>query len=353
MRNKALCYMAFRLTDKWVWDFWFAQDGSDYHMYYLQADRNIGDPDKRHFNTSLGHAISQDLVSWKNLGTCFEKSKTPAWDDTAIWSGSVLKHENRWYLFYTALSQADNNKIQRIGMASSPDLHHWQRATNGPILECDDEHYDPEHIGHLQEQFCMQVCRDPYVIPDPNGKGFRMYFTARHRHGPADGRGAIGIAHSEDLYHWQLSPPVTPAGDFNECEVPQYLEMNGHYYLIFSVASEHYSEAYRQHLVEQNLQQHLHDSGTHYYIASHPNGPWRLGGLPFFAGNPQNTHYCGKIINNPQGHPVLMAFRNLNLKGEFLGEISNPIPILKDNDGALKLAINLQDELSSSPPLSA
>jgi beta-fructofuranosidase len=37
--------MTLRLPDKWMWDFWLIRDGMDYHVFYLQAPRSLGDPD--------------------------------------------------------------------------------------------------------------------------------------------------------------------------------------------------------------------------------------------------------------------------------------------------------------------
>jgi beta-fructofuranosidase len=48
--------MPLTLPDKWVWDFWLVRDGTDYHAFYLQAPRSLGDPELRHLNVSVGHA---------------------------------------------------------------------------------------------------------------------------------------------------------------------------------------------------------------------------------------------------------------------------------------------------------
>lgn len=91
-----------KLKDKWIWDFWFAQDGADWHIYFLQADRSLGDPELRHRNVSVGHAVSQDLKNWTHLGTCFVPSDGPAFDDFTTWTGSVLQApDKKWHLFYT------------------------------------------------------------------------------------------------------------------------------------------------------------------------------------------------------------------------------------------------------------
>src|SRR5690606_21128921 len=33
--------MTLALPDRWVWDFWFARDGDDVHVFYLQAPKSL------------------------------------------------------------------------------------------------------------------------------------------------------------------------------------------------------------------------------------------------------------------------------------------------------------------------
>ena len=58
----------FDLDDRWVWDFWIADDGSMFHLFFLQAPRSLGDPDLRHDHASVGHAVSPDLTTWTAVG---------------------------------------------------------------------------------------------------------------------------------------------------------------------------------------------------------------------------------------------------------------------------------------------
>ena len=53
----------FSLPDSWVWDFWTVEDGDRYHLFFLYASRALHDPEARHYRASVGHAISDDLVS--------------------------------------------------------------------------------------------------------------------------------------------------------------------------------------------------------------------------------------------------------------------------------------------------
>jgi sucrose-6-phosphate hydrolase SacC (GH32 family) len=95
-----------KLDDHFVWDSWYARDGDRWHAFYLKAPKSIGDPELRHWNVSVGHSVSDDLVNWEHLGTCFRPSEGPAWDDYTTWTGSVVRDDaGLWHLFYTGASR--------------------------------------------------------------------------------------------------------------------------------------------------------------------------------------------------------------------------------------------------------
>ena len=81
-----------QLQDKWVWDFWFAVDGDDYHMFYLQADKDLQNPDLRHWNVSVGHARSRDLIHWDVLPDALAPTagNDEAPDSYTTWTGCVI-----------------------------------------------------------------------------------------------------------------------------------------------------------------------------------------------------------------------------------------------------------------------
>jgi beta-fructofuranosidase len=113
----------------WIWDSWIADDGEDYHLFYLQAPRSLGDVALRHLEASVGHARSADLVTWEEPPQAL--GPTPgAWDDLSIWTGStVLGDDGVWRTYYTATNTRGYGvRDQRIGLAESDDLIAWRKV---------------------------------------------------------------------------------------------------------------------------------------------------------------------------------------------------------------------------------
>jgi beta-fructofuranosidase len=131
--------MTLRLDDHWVWDFWFAQDGPDVHVFFLQAPRSLGDPELRHRNARIGHAVSRDLRHWRVLPAPLPEARPGAFDDMATWTGSVYRADGAWHMFYTGISTAQDGAVQRVGLATSGDLMRWERQDL--VLEADPRWY--------------------------------------------------------------------------------------------------------------------------------------------------------------------------------------------------------------------
>ena len=323
--------MTLRLENRWLWDFWFAQDGADYHLFYLQALRSLGNPDLRHWNTSIGHAVSQDLVHWQVLPDALQPSpaETAAWDNSQTWTGSVIGHAGLWYMFYTGLSRAENGRVQRVGLATSKDLIQWEKHPANPVLTANPawyEQYDPQATSWAEESW-----RDPYVLRHPETGDFHMFICARVNDGPRDRRGVVGHARSRDLIHWEALPPVSAPGDFGQLEVPQPVEINGRYYLLFCTAATTHAADWESRTGLAPVM------GTHYLRADNLLGPYRLSTPRFLAGDAHGSLYAGKLIQAPGGGWVFMAFRNVDPDGHFYGELIDPIPVAVDAAGELVL----------------
>ena len=130
--------MSYALPDVWTWDMWFADDGEHYHAFYLKASRALGNPDRRHFHVTVGHAVSTDLRAWTEVADALIASERPAFDDYTTWTGSIVRDPSgTWCLFYTGTSRAESATVQRIGVATSPDLYTWTKASAAALTEAD------------------------------------------------------------------------------------------------------------------------------------------------------------------------------------------------------------------------
>jgi beta-fructofuranosidase len=313
-----------RLDDAWIWDFWFAQDRDDYHVFYLKAPRSLGDADQRHWNARIGHAVSTDLRHWQVLPDALGPGEPGTFDDLATWTGSVFTHEGRHYLYYTGISRQDDGRVQRIGLATSDDLATWQRIDPaGPILEADGRWYETldENIWH------EEAWRDPWVYQERESGEFRMLLTARAKDGHTTGRGVIGQARSKDLITWEAMEPLVASGEYGHMECPQLIDLDGRYYLLFSVYSWAHSDL-RKARIEPV-------TGTHYLVADSPTGPFESLTDTFFSGSPAGHVYAGKIIEDPEGRPVFLAFEQHDQDGHFLGHLADPVPVEVLADGRL------------------
>ena len=211
--------MGFIPEQHYLWDFWlvspqeWGDSRSPYHLYYLQAPRMLSNPNLRHGVATVGLAVSHDLRQWVNYGTVLEAGSPGSWDDQATWTGSVIIRDGLAYMFYTGLCQAERGFVQRIGLAISTDLVHWERDPGNPLLEVDTGWYEPQN----SEQKEAQTWRDPYVVYSSDEETYYMFLSARVNEGPHDGRGVIGLARSTNLVSWEVLPPVSKPGDFTDC----------------------------------------------------------------------------------------------------------------------------------------
>ena len=147
----------FALPDSWVWDFWTVDDGEQYHLFFLFASRALHDPGARHYRAGVGHAVSSDLVHWTRVQDAIVHGEPGEFDDLATWTGSITRHpDGTWLMFYTGASLAPSgSNMQRIGLATSPDLLTWTKQ--GLVAEADPRWYEQLDGGWHDWAF-----RDPW-----------------------------------------------------------------------------------------------------------------------------------------------------------------------------------------------
>lgn len=319
-----------RLPDAWTWDFWLADTGQEYHLFFLRASRALGAPDRRHYRASVGHAVSMDLYNWTLLPDALVPGDRPAFDDIATWTGSVIKGpDGLWYMYYTGISAEEGGLVQRIGLATSEDLIRWNRHPDFEVLTADGRWYeklsDSSWVG--------EAWRDPWVVEDPTGRGWHMFVTARSNRGDDDSRGVVGHLFSKDLIHWEVTPPLSDSDSgFGVMEVMQVEEVEGTPVLLFSCRHPELSADKREVETRGGI-----------WVA---RGEGALG--RFDVSNAyllsDDRLYSGRLVRNRMGDWMMLAFHNKDENGEFVGEVSDPIPVSWDDGGRLVL-------LDSNPSL--
>ncbi len=315
--------MALHFDDRWVWDFWLVRDGDDHHVFYLQADHAIGHPDARHWNVSVGHAVSTDLRSWTVLPDALQPGPPGSWDDASTWTGSVVRHGDLWHLLYTGTSHADDRLVQRVGMATSPDLLTWTKR-DGAVLEADPRWYETLD----REAWHDQAWRDPWVFLHPDDGQYHALVTARVPYGPPSERGVVGHARSADLAVWEVLPPVTEPMGFGQLEVPQVVPAGGRWYLLFCSDLDTQGE---------RLRADGPGTGTFYLVGDSPTGPFRPIGDGVLEADRHGSTYAGKLHEDSAGGLVFMAWHRTSSDGAFHGTLSDPRTVEVLPDGALRI----------------
>jgi beta-fructofuranosidase len=299
-----------RLPDHWVWDSWIAVDHDRYHLFFLRASRALHDPERRHLRAAIGHAVSSDLRSWELLPDALVHSDAPAFDDRAVWTGSVVRGPDaRWYMFYTGVTTLGWASLQRIGLAVSTDLISWHRVGSGPLLSADPRWYECVDF----QPGASESWRDPYVFADPDGDGWHMLITASTPMRESRFRGVIGYARSPDLRHWEVRPPLTRPAGFSELEVPQVQYVDGRAMLIFSCLPKSMAPSRRP----------ATHAGTWTVLGGAVADGWDVArAVPV----PHPSLYTGRLVRDVDGGWCLLGFRHTE-DGAFHGEVVDPIPV--------------------------
>ncbi len=303
--------MAFRLDNHWVWDFWLADDGTDFHLFYLHAPKSLEDPELRHRNARIGHATSSDLITWTDHGEVLGPGARGSFDETATWTGSVVRGDDgMWRMFYTgAVFAAEDSavNVESIGVATSEDLFSWTKR-DGFVLRADGTHY--EKLGDTV--WPEEAWRDPWVFRDDTGNGWHMLITARGKGGDLHSGGVVGHAWSPDLESWTVRPPLSaPATTFPHCEVFQLVDLGDREVLVFCGPRTD-PRASRSAVPTVGV-----------WAVSVERFPARvdLEEAELIAPAP---YYAGRIVRDRSGSPALLAF--VGAPGsEFDGSISDPM----------------------------
>ena len=246
-----------------MWDTWYLEHQGRAHVYYLQRLRSDSHRTEREAD-SLGHAVSDDLVHWEERPLALPPGPAGSQDDLQPWTGCAVAHEGSFYLYYTMRAAESNGVCQRIGLARSDDLDHWERYPGNPIITPDPQWYVSEDAplpGGIVD------CRDLLVVPDPEGRGWLGFYAAMTPAEELPEGAVIAAVRSDDLIHWEHLPPAYAPKKYSVMEVPDVFYLDGSWYMTCLVGHFYGNRGLfcDPHPVR----------GTIYAVADRPEGPYR------------------------------------------------------------------------------
>lgn len=205
-------------------DFCILKLGESYHLFHIAGTPGVSCclPGNEIW---FGHGVTRDFREWQTLEPCFY-IRPGQWDEGHVFAPYVLAREDGFRMFYTGCS-LDNT--QRIGVAFSKDLNHWERTTDSPIIR-------PEEY---EWAFCPtkrgSACRDPHVCQWDDE--YNLYYTAVTKAGQA----CVARASSRNLIDWEDCGPAYVSSGLAHCESSNVQEQNGRYLLFFGGHHEYWS----------------------------------------------------------------------------------------------------------------
>ncbi len=224
----------FQPPGMWIWDNWFVREGDTWHAFYLQLPKAVG-ADRRWKNNDfykhVGHATSTDLTNWQDQGPALG-ALSGTWNDRHIATGSIIRHDNRWWMFFTGRgTQGDG-----VGLALSDDLMTWKTepAPLFPLIDTFAEKADQQFTSTWQGQSVRWAgISDPYILPEAHEGWFYIVLCSRVLDVPIGESGCLTLLRSRDLKAWQDPQIVAWPRCFERMETPQLWQRQSRWYLSF------------------------------------------------------------------------------------------------------------------------
>lgn len=238
----------------------FYEDG-EFKLAYLQDFRDIPNEGE---GCPWNLLTTSNLVDYIDHGPIIERG-TIEEQDLYIFTGSIFKHQDEYYVFYTGHNPHLRRKgfpEQKILLAKGKSLYQLKKVK---------EFSFEAPFKYEQHDF-----RDPFVYLDEQDGLFKMLITARKKQGYVNYRGVTLIAYSNDLFNWQIEEdPFYAPDSYFAHECPDYFKMGDWYYLLFSEFSDRVVTRYR--------------------YAKNPRGPWLTPKNDTFDGH---AYYAAKSVSD-------------------------------------------------------
>src|ERR1035437_7285471 len=194
--------------------YWHGQ----YHLFYLNSLRQ------------WGHNVSTDLIHWTELPPAVVPCNDPLGPDWCCWTGSVVAHGGRFYLFYTGQNPRDPKNDQKVMMATSKDLIHWEKQPDRTFYPDGKIYWNRSINGPATNLiYHHQAFRDPDVFWHERGQEWWMILHAL----AVDGmKPCIGCYSLKDLAHWTARQPLATYSTGLSLDCPHAAPVQGRWFVL-------------------------------------------------------------------------------------------------------------------------
>ena len=306
-----------------IGDSWFYIEGDIAHCYFLIEPESREHSDGQ-FGWDVGHAVSNDLVSWDYQGLVIQRGEFGEFDSQSCATGSVLRWNDRYWMAYSGLEENEDSvvsKIFRVGMAVSDNLFTWTKYGGNPVTQADGSIY--ELVGSGIRKYTHW--RDPFLID--KGKSVIQLVTARRRDSELTGRGSIAVASTEDMLIWNLENPIDVDPVTEELEVPQVYKIGDLFYLKFCTIPQLLLPQFKI-----KFPGHKFRRSDYSMVGESENGPFKIQGTgEIISGSVSDIPYAGQMI--PWNDEYFLIGTMPAVFGQHGGYLCDPMPLYADETG--------------------
>lgn len=307
-----------------------------YHLFHEEA---------RHFRKrsmsvkGCGHAVSDDLITWRQLPTALKAGPPGAWDDVLVGGHGVCEKDGKFYMLYTGRTNdvPGRTLVDRLGLAVSDDLMTWKKHPSNPVSEADPEYYEADYRD--SPDYGRVAWRDPGLYYDRESGWMYAFICARVNWGPGTQRGCVGLARSRDMVKWECLPPVYHPKKGLCVEIPLVIKVGEKFVMTMRVNHITYNIEFA--ICSDDLLSWDPKAKVTYLVEQ----PWRYTG---YEGNrfTKCPNYCSSaLVRNGKSFADFVHQSNERVrstsfpKGFGSGRVSLPKKLLVEPDDTVKIKI--------------
>jgi beta-fructofuranosidase len=313
-------------------DTWQFSDGDKVHAFFLQW-RDFDDINDAE-SGSIGHLVSKNMLDWEELPHALLKGESGSFDELDLWTGSCIKRDGKYYLFYTSRNTVNSN-ANAISLATSDDGVNFVKYEGNPVITPDKRYYCSNGSStplavHSNLDSALVDCRDLQVIYDEKSGCYYGYVAMRRPANECTQTSVIALAKSYDLMNWEQLPPVYVPDKYHCVETPDVFEMDGKWYMI-CLTGNHYGQ--RNPTGDPNMTGCL----TVYAVSDSPEGPFvDPEGDNVLLGSSQLSGICAKSVLHKGKRYLFYTQSNLSPNND-VRTLAYPKEIVTDGKGGLAL----------------